>query len=63
MVQSQLWANRFQDPLLKIPIQKRADGVTQVVEHLSSKGEALSSSPSTTKKSNINKNSEAEIVI
>jgi hypothetical protein len=34
----------------KNPSQKRAGGVTQVVEHLPSNGEALSSNPSTIKK-------------
>jgi hypothetical protein len=34
----------------KYPTQNRAGGVAEVVEHLSSKHEALSSNPSTTKK-------------
>jgi hypothetical protein len=35
---------------LKYPIQKRAGGVTQAIEHLPSKPEALSSNHSTAKR-------------
>jgi hypothetical protein len=44
------WANRSQDPISKIPSTKKAGRVAQVVKHLSSKHEDLSSNPSTTKK-------------
>jgi hypothetical protein len=37
----------------KYPMQKRADGVTQVVERLPSKCQALSLNPSTTKKKKV----------
>jgi hypothetical protein len=43
-------ANSSQDPTLKIFNTKKGFGVTQVVEHLSSKCEALSSNPITAKK-------------
>jgi hypothetical protein len=42
-------ANSSRNPILKYPIQKMAGTVTQVVEHLPSKCEALSSNPSTKK--------------
>jgi hypothetical protein len=40
------------DPILKIPNIKKAGGVAQVVEHLSSKCEALSSNSNTEEKKN-----------
>jgi hypothetical protein len=49
MVRNQPQANSSQDPLLKNPSQKRAGGVAQVVECLSSKHEALTSNPSVAK--------------
>jgi hypothetical protein len=47
------WANSLQDPILKNPTQKRAGGVTQVVERLPSKHEALNLNPSTANKVNV----------
>jgi hypothetical protein len=40
------WAKKKQGPISKTPTQNMAGGVTQVVEHLPSKGEDLSSNPS-----------------
>jgi hypothetical protein len=49
-VQSQLREIICETPSQKYPTQKRAGKVAQVVEHLPSKCEALSSDPSSTKK-------------
>jgi hypothetical protein len=43
--------------------EKRAGGVAQVVKHLPSKGEALSSNPNTIKKKNQGKKTEAQFII
>jgi hypothetical protein len=45
-------ANSSRDRFLKYPTQKRAGRVTQVVEHLPSKCEALSSNLRTAEKTN-----------
>jgi hypothetical protein len=47
-VQASLGINR--DPISKIANAKRAEGVTQLVEHQSSKPKTLSTNPSTAKK-------------
>jgi hypothetical protein len=44
-----VWANSLQDPISKIP-NIRVGRVSQVVQHLPSKCEALSSKPSTAKR-------------
>jgi hypothetical protein len=49
VVQSQPKAKNLQDSTSKIPNTKRADRVSQVVEHLPSKHEALSSKTSIAK--------------
>jgi hypothetical protein len=45
-VQSQLWANSSGDPILKNQSQKRAGGMAQEAECLSSKYKALNSNSS-----------------
>jgi hypothetical protein len=42
--------NSSGDPISKIPTQNSTSGMAQVVEHLQTKCEALSSNPSATKK-------------
>jgi hypothetical protein len=49
-VQSQPWTSSSQDPILKVPITKRAGGEAQVAQYLPSKHETLCSNPSTVKK-------------
>jgi hypothetical protein len=50
IVQSQSWQVAQAEPILKIPTQKKAGGVGQVVEHLPSKCETLSSNSSNCQK-------------
>jgi hypothetical protein len=52
-VQSQTWQIACESLSWKYPTQKRAGGVVQVVEHLPSKCEALSSNPITAKNKQI----------